>query len=296
MTSITHTPFIPNTEGVFMIPAELYHNHTMAPEVSRSLVVEMVNNCPFVVKSIIDGRIPKKVTKAMDSGTLVDKALLEPDSFREGLSHWILPEGLDLRSKDGLAWKKDHPDLPALKLRTDAPGEASAEDIAGMIESVMAHSKMRYAVERSVKQESAFCFHPDTGLLRKCRPDMRLSDHNGITLPDLKSTMPGGTSKHRWSSHCADMHYNIQQAFYSDIYRDLLGCEPFFLFFVVERKYPYLCRIFQIDEADKEAGRKQYQKALERYAECKASGVWPKHSEDIEIVQLPKWSRYESSI
>lgn len=291
---ITHTPFIPNTEGFFSIPAELYHDHKLAPEISRSLVVDMGDNCPFVVKEMIDGRIPKKITKAMDSGTLVDLALLEPDRFREGVSHWVLPEGLDLRTKDGVAWRKDHPDLPVLKFRTDAAGEASVSDIAGMIESIMAHRKMRYAVENSVKQESAFCFHPDTGLLRKCRPDMRVIDRSGLTLLDLKSTMPGGTNERDWPSHCANMRYFIQSEFYSDIYRDLIGEEPFFEFCVVERKYPYLTNIFQIHEDDREEGRKRYRIALERYAECKASGIWPKHSEEIKIVRLPRWTRTSS--
>lgn len=288
---IAHTEFQPNSEGVFNIPAELYHDHVRAPEINRGLVVEMATSCPEKVKAIIDGTIKKKVTKAMVSGTLIDLALLEPDKFREGLSHWILPEGLDLRTKDGLAWKKDHPDLPALKLKTDSPNEASAEDINGMIASVMRHKIMRRIVEQSVKQEAAFCYHPDTHLLRKCRTDARLEDNSGaLTLTDLKSTMVGGTSLSRFSSHCAAMSYHLQHAFYSDIYKDLVGEEPYFLFGVVERKPPYLVRVFQIHQEGVRAARDDYRRALDMFAECKKSGVWPGYREEIETVKLPRWA------
>lgn len=291
MTPISHTAFIPNTEGIFEIPSSIYHNHKEAPEISRSLVVEMVDTCPEAVKAVIDGRRKKKITPAMISGTLIDLALLEPDKFREGLSHWIMPEGLDLRTKDGKAWKEDHPNLPALRLKTDDPGEASAEDIQGMIESVMRHKIMRRIVERSVKQESAFCFDPDTGLLRKCRPDARLVDNSGkLTLADLKSTFLGGTSKHTFSSHCARMGYFIQDPFYSDVYKDLTGEEPYFIFGVVERKPPYLVRVFQIHSKGKQAGRDQYKRALEQYAECKATGIWPSYPEEIVQIELPRWA------
>lgn len=288
---IVHTPFIPNTEGVFMIPAELYHDHKRAPEISRSLVVEMLSTCPENVKAVIDGKVKKNISKAMTAGTLVDLALLEPDKFKEGVSHWVLPEDLNLTTTEGRQWKMDHPDLPAIRAANDSPDVASAEDIKGMIESVMRHKIMRRVVEESNKQESFFCHHPDTGLLRKCRMDMRLADNsNRMTIVDLKSTGRGGTSMHKFSSHCAKMNYHVQDSFYTDICHDLIGEQPYFVFCVVERKPPYLVRMFQIHRSGKTAGRDDYKRALERYAQCKATGSWPAYPEQIEEVMLPRWA------
>lgn len=287
---IQHTPFIPNTEGVFMIPAEVYHNHQMAPEISRSLVVEMITSCPENVKAIIDGRVKKKITKAMQSGTLIDLALLEPDKFREGVSHWVVPEGLNLMTKEGRQWKTDHPGLPALKSVSDSPIEASAEDVRGMIESIMRHKLMRRVVEESQKQESFFCYHGSSGILRKCRLDMRTADNeNRMTIVDLKSTGLGGTALGKFSHHAAHMNYHVQDAFYSDVCRDLTGEDPYFVFCVVERKPPYLVRMFQIHQSGKDAAREEYNKALDRYAKCKADGQWPAYPEKVEVVELPRW-------
>jgi exodeoxyribonuclease VIII len=289
--TITHTEFKPNTEGIFNITSSLYHNHKEAPEISRSLVVEIATRTPAHVRAMLDGAAKREPTKAMISGTLTDMALLEPDKFGEGISHWIRPEGLDLRTKEGKSWMADHPGLPAIYLETDSPNEASVMDIRGMIESVMKHGLARRIVEGFTKQESAFCFHPDTGLLRKCRPDTRGSDNSGrLTIADMKTTFYGGTADGVFSKHCASMAYHVQHAFYSDIYRDLLGEDPFFIFFVVERKPPYAVRMFQIHDEGVMAGREQYKRGLESYARCKASGEWPAYPEIIETIKLPKWA------
>lgn len=289
MTEIVHTEFRSNTEGVFKIPAELYHNHKEAPEISRGILVRMAAESPAHVLQMIQGSV-KKPTKAMISGVLADLALLEPENFKEGLSHWILPEGLKLTTKEGIAWKKDHSDLPVLKSKTDAVNEASAEDIQGIIASVMKHKLGRRIVESSIKQESAFCFDPDTHLLRKCRPDTRMVDNSSrLTIADLKTTFPGGTTISNFSRICAAKNYHIQDAFYSEIYKDLLGERPYFIFMVVERKPPYSVRVFQIHEEGKRAGSEECKASLEKFAQCKASGIWPDYPEVIETVTLPRW-------
>lgn len=288
---IAHTEFKSGVEGVFNIPSDLYHDHAAAPEISRSLIVEMVVNTPAHVRAVLDGKRIKKPTRAMIIGTLMDCALLEPDKFKEGVSHWVRPEGMRFTTKEGKAWKAEHDDLPIIQAKNNSETEASAEDIEGMIASVMAHKQARKIVESSVKQESAFCFHGPSGLLRKCRPDTRLSELRGrLVLSDLKTTFPGGTSAAVFSAHAARLGYHVQDPFYSDIYQDLLGEKPFFLFFVVERKPPYSVRVFQIHDEGKQAGRTEYQRALDRFAECKSSGIWPAHPEEIEVIRLPRWA------
>lgn len=290
MSIIISEEFKTGTQGVFRIPPEIYHNHKIAQEVNRGLLVKMATETPAHVKAAIECSYTKKPTKQMIGGTLIDMALLEPDRFKEGLSHWISPEGLDLRTKDGIAWKKDHPDLPVIPAKSHNPNEASAEDINGMIASVMEHSLGRQIVDRSSKQESAFAIDPNTGILCKCRPDTRLEDDKQrLTLADLKSTFPGGASKEAFKKHCAAMGYYLQDTLYSNIYETITGERPFFIFVVVERKPPYAVQVFQITQPGKKAGKEQIARALERYAECKASNKWPCYPEVIVPIDLPQW-------
>lgn len=295
MTGSPANSFAPNTEGTFDIPDSLYHDHIKAPDISRGLIVEMLQETPAHVKALLDGQA-KPFTKAMQFGTLLDKALLEPDRFKAGMSHWIVPEGIKLSTKEGIAWKKDHPGikdeggLPYLKATNDSPSEASAEDMQEMIESIMRHKVARRIIEQSIKQESAFAVDKDTGLMRKARPDMRLVDnHSRLVLVDLKSTFRGGAGRRAWKQHARRMGYLYQDSHYSGVYEDLFGETPFFNFLVVERKPPYAVQLFQIGDRGKHFAIEECKRAMAEFRKCKETGIWPAYPEIIQTIDFEDW-------
>ena len=287
--------FRPGAEGAFNLPPELYHDYQAAPGISRSLVVEMLKFTEAHAYSVIEGRFSKKETGAMQSGSVFDTMLLEPDRFGAGMSHWVVPAGMNLTTVDGRAWKKDHPKdgpngLPYIWAESDAPDKASLVDMEGMMVSLLKHRMIRRLIETSIKQESAFALDPRTGLMRKVRPDMRASDNSSrLILVDLKSTFRGGINEHEWVQHCGRMYYDIQDSM-TRTYRDLWE-EPFFLFAAVERKPPYAARLFQLDVDSKKFARAQYQRTLDRFRRCQDSGVWPSYDEGITIIGVPGWRR-----
>ena len=293
--------FVPNQDGTFWLPNPFYHDQEKAPGISRSLIVELLEQTPAHARSLMGGAWGKAATRAMTGGSLFDKALLEPDLFIEGESHWIIPEGMNLTTVDGRAWKKDHPGskewrdgdpgLPYLPAQSLAADVVSAEDCKGMIESVMRHKNARFIIENAVKQESAFCRDPRTGLMRKVRPDARVFDrHSRIVLADVKSTFRGGATVGAWMNHCTRMWYDIQDSYYSKVYEDLYE-RPMFCFIVVERKPPYACRIFDLDPHDKEEARIEHEAALDEFRKCQETGIWPAFDEGITTIRLPKWKR-----
>lgn len=289
------TDFKPNTEGIFpSVSSELYHDHKATPEVSRGIVVQMIAQTPQHVRAMIDGLLKKEPTDSMISGQMIDMALLEPDKFKEGVTHYIKPAGMNLATKEGIQWKKDHPlPIPRIPAETDDPAKASLTDIKAMIESVMRHKVARKIVERGIKQESAFAFDKETGLLRKCRSDSRLTENTGrMVIGDLKSTEPGGTTEDKFARKIVQHGLFVQNPFYSGIYKDLCnGEEPFFLFFVVERKPPYTVRVFQLDAIGMEIGRNEIRRSLDTFAKCKAENKWPDWQDEdgIKIISLPRW-------
>lgn len=285
--------FAPGIEGLFDLDAKVYHDHGKAPGVSRSVLVEMLEFSARHARSLVDGSYKKKATAAMNGGSLVDMALLEPHKFKEGMSHWVVPAGMSLATKEGIAWKKDHPregpgGLPYMRAETDAEDEVSVVDMANIIESIMAYKEARYIVERATKQESCFCVDPGTGLMRKVRPDARLFESQ-LVLADLKVTFRGGVTEKAWAAQCAREMYHVQDSFYSDTYKDLLGEKVYFVFIVVERKHPYVCRVFQLDPLAKQNARDKYRAALDQFKQCQETGVWPAY-EGIKVISLPRWA------
>lgn len=287
-------------EGMFDIPMSLYHNHKEAPEINRGILMELISKTPQHANSMVVGSSTKKKASAsMISGQMVDMALLEPDQFKDGVSHYVRPEGMKLTTKDGIQWKKDHPlDIPLIYAASDKQDEASLEDINAMIASVMKHKVAKKIVERSVKQESAFSYDKETGLMRKCRPDAKLSENSGrLCIGDLKSTEPGGTTEDKFSKKIVQFGYFIQCPYTMDIYKDLSnGEQPFFLFFVVERKPPYTVRVFQLDAIGMEIGRNEIRRSLDTFAKCKAENKWPDWQDEdgIKIISLPRWKIIQS--
>lgn len=289
------TDFTPNTEGIFeSLPSETYHDHKATPEVSRGIVVKMISQTPSHVRAMIDGLVKKEPTEEMISGQMIDLALLEPDKFVEGVTHYIKPAGLNLATKEGIQWKKDHPlNIPRIPAESDKPSQASLADIRAMIESIMRHKVARKIVERGKKQESAFAFDKETGLLRKCRFDSRLQENSGRqVIGDLKSTEPGGTTEEKFAKKIVQHGLFVQNPWYSDLLRDLSnGEQPFFLFFVVERKPPYTVRVFQLDAVGVQIGQNEIRRSLDTFAKCKAEDKWPDWQDEdgIKIISLPRW-------
>lgn len=282
--------FSPGVEGTFALPDTVYHDPEKAPGVSRTVIVELLQKSASHAQTLIEGTHAKTLTKAMVGGTLFDRALLEPELFIEGVTHWVIPASIDkLTTSEGRAWRKEHPDLPAIPVDSDVGTVVSLNDIKGMKASVMAHPIGRVIVEQGTKQESAFCKDLNTGLMRKVRPDARIYDADTkIVLADVKCTFRGGASGAAWAKHCARMAYYIQDPYYSDVYADLYE-KPYFLFLVVERKPPYAVSVFQIDEEGRQAGRRRYRLALEQIRRCQETGVWPGYDQKIRLISLPRW-------
>jgi hypothetical protein len=85
--------------------------------------------------------------------------------------------------------------------------------------------------------------------------------------------------------------YHCQAAWYSDGYFMLTGEQPAFLFVVQEKTPPYLVSVVQLDPESEQIGRERNQRAIERYRDCAASGIWPGYTDDIELITLPPWQR-----
>jgi hypothetical protein len=63
-----------------------------------------------------------------------------------------------------------------------------------------------------------------------------------------------------------------------------------FVFIVQQKDPPFLVSVCQLEPEDIELGRNQNRRAVEIYAACKESGVWPGY-DGIATCPLPGWAR-----
>lgn len=209
-------------------------------------------------------KAPGDGSDSVDLGTHVHCALLEPDVF--AADYIKMPE-FDLRSKVGKENKA------AFLLAMDASNKIILNDktyqqVIAMRDSVLAHP-VANSLLASKGQSEVSIFGELQGLKVKCRPD-RIVDPGEFggnhILVDIKKT--ADIDKFIYSVR--DFGYHRQAAYYSDIYKQLTGCKPRFVFVVVGEKRSigrHPVRVWELDEDVVDVGRAQYLEGLERCGE-----------------------------
>jgi Na+-driven multidrug efflux pump len=61
------------------------------------------------------------------------------------------------------------------------------------------------------------------------------------------------------------------------------------VFAAVEKEPPYLCAMYLIPMPARDFARKEIDRGLHQYMECKASGFWPGYGEEVTQVEFPMW-------
>jgi hypothetical protein len=147
-----------------------------------------------------------------------------------------------------------------------------------------------------VTEHSVYARDPQTGELRRCRPDLWRFD--GI-MGDLKTTEDAGPEA--FARSIAKWGYDVQHPYYLDTASLALEQSPpdefaahptkatAFVFVVVEKSFPHAVAVYVLDEASVALGRAKYRDSLNTYAECKRTGVWPGYGDAVQMIGVPAW-------
>lgn len=163
---------------------------------------------------------------------------------------------------------------------------AQAAKVRGMVEAVLAHPGARPIVERRGDPEvSVIAVDDETGVETRARFDWIDLDAGAAT--DLKTTATSA-SLDGFARTVAKHGYDVQEAFYRRaIQRDIT-----FRFLVVESEAPHLVAVHELDVEWQQMGAAKVQRALELYAECSQSGVWPGYPTETQLLSPPNYLVY----
>lgn len=219
---------------------------------------------------------PSAGSDEVDLGTHVHCAILEPDVFAG--TYRKAPAG---RSTQAERATFDH-FMSICKASGKICLDADTYDmVIAMRDSVLAHPTARYLLTGDGISESSI-FGELEGVRVKCRPDRLIRGRN--ILVDVKKT----ASIHDFRKSAIKFRYRVQHAFYSDIYEQWTGVRPRFIFVVVGQKREigrHPVRVWELDEADVEAGRREYLDDLAIAKEVEQFGC----GLHIERLSLENW-------
>lgn len=221
---------------------------------------------------------PRDATRAMELGTALHTAVLEPERF--ATEYMLLKEVKDRRAS---AYKEAAKQYGGSNTLTG--GEA--DKVAGMQEAVRSHRIIGDLLnhEQGKPELTVMTTDPETGVGVKCRFDWIA---NGRAL-DLKKTQDA-----RPQSFCksvANYGYHVQAAFYEDVWLWETGEKlKSFEFAAIEEAMPHGVMLYQLDTEAMQEGRRIYREALRVYADCLEKDQWPAYSGEMEYISLPAWA------
>ena len=147
-----------------------------------------------------------------------------------------------------------------------------------------------FAPGSGLPEQSMYRTDEATGVTLRCRLDwMPHPTGERLIVADYKTAVnadPRGFGK-----TAASYGYHMQAAWYSDMVISL-GLAPAvtFLFVVQEKTAPHLVSVVELVADAVALGRRANRRAIDTYAECTASGVWPGYDTGIPLISLPPWA------
>ena len=226
--------------------------------------ISMVRDSPSLLEW--KRNAPSDGSDSVDLGTHVHCAVLEPDEFIR--NYVTMPDyGTSASGKRSAELFTNN---MKGKIILDAK---TYETVMNMRDSILAHPSARQLLT-SPGQSEVSIFGELQGLKVKCRPDRivdPLSFGGQHILVDAKKT--ADISKFIYSVR--DFGYHRQAAFYSDIYYQLTGHRPRFVFVVVGEKRSigrYPVRVWELPQEVVEKGRTEYLEGLEMCREFEEFG------------------------
>ena len=274
----TYTPDMPLEGLIIGMPNDVYH---AAPDSISKSGLDLVNRSPAHYFFAED----KPSTRAMQLGTALHAAILEPELFAS--SYMLLKDVTDRRTSIYKEAVKTH-GADNVLISTEA------DYVAGMQESVFSNEKAKQLLKNcEYKEISVFATCPKTGVNLRCRFD-GLSIKNNYAI-DLKTTRD--SSPDEFSKAIYNYRYHVQDAFYRYVYFLATGIElDFFEFIAVESDIPHPTMLYKLDDISRNIGKAEYERNLNTTAECIKNNHWPAYTAESDVISIPEWAimRYEA--
>jgi hypothetical protein len=265
--------------GIYQMTNETYHSHRYALSSSGARKL-LPPSSPAHFRYEQDNPQPAK--KVWDIGNAAHKL--------------VLGNGPTLQLVDYERW-----DTKAAKAEVAEAREAGAiplkraeyDQVHAMADALRRHpvASLLFDPERGTPEQSLFWRDNRTGVMRRARLDWLPNPRTGrLIIPDYKTCRSANPEK--LEKDIEEYGYHQQD----DTYRSgakalgLADDDAAFVFVCQEKTAPYVVTVVEMDAEARRIGAARNRRALEVFAECTETGVWPGYSDDIAYLSLPTWA------
>ena len=255
-----------------------YYNRTATRQnpkggpVSKSLLWDF-NKSPY---KWLHGR-EKEVSKAMELGTIIHMAALEPEKPLESLV--AVSPYTDYRTKEAREWRDSQRDAGKII--------ATAEDInlASTCGNVFREDYGQMFKAETKTEVAVFGNIGSTGV----KGMIDVVPEGLDCLIDLKTTA-SIENLNTLQRNIVNRGYHWQAALYLDLWNAASGEKRTrFIFCFMETEFPHETAWVELSENLIELGRAGYMNSIAKWQACVAADHWPKQIEGIQMIETPKF-------
>ena len=241
---------------------------------------------------------PKPPTPAMEFGTLVHTAVLEPELCEQlyyclddsDIYNELRAKGFEVPrlTKEYKAWKKDKFAESQGKIEVKIEDWNAAVHIR---KAIQAHPKASALLAMGGKVEHVMQWTHPTGVLMKGRPDLFIHDYHADygLIVDLKTT--DNASPHSFTRTIANHSYHIQAGMYCEGVEIITGKPCRFAWLVVEREAPHVVMLYHARGDDIALAKHIIYGEARKFKQCLESGIWHGYDEpENDEIEVPAWA------
>ncbi|MFI0236374.1 PD-(D/E)XK nuclease-like domain-containing protein [Streptomyces sp. NPDC016845] len=270
----------PITEpGIYDLTNDEYHadRGSLSSSGARMLLPP---SCPALFRHAQD--TPQEPKKTYDLGSAAHKLVLGegPDLVRIDAEEWrsasVKAEVAAVRDEGGIPLKP-----------------ADYQQVHDMADALRRHpvAAALFDPARGKPEQSLFWRDRPTGVMRRARFDWLPDARSGrLIIPDYKTCR--SAEPRALARSVEEYGYHQQDDWYRAAARslDLADDSAAFVFVCQEKTPPYIVTVVEMDAEARRIGAARNRRAIETFAECTASGVWPGYSDEIAYLSLPTWA------
>jgi len=219
----------------------------------------------------------REATRAMDLGTLIHSAILEPEMPLTDIA--AISPYADFRTKAAQEWKADQREMGRMIATEDDIRAASG------CEQVFSED---YAQRFGVGYKSEVAVFAEIGATQ-IKGMIDLVPDGLDLLVDLKTTARIGSLR-EITNTIISRGYHWQAALYLDLWSAATEEKRNrFVICFIEVSEPYESAWVEVSPELIEAGRAGYMNALAKWQSCVAVNVWPRQHEGITLIEKPAY-------
>lgn len=253
--------------------------------------LEVFRRRPLLFKKrFIDKSLAPESSAAFVIGQAAHTAVLEPTEY--ALRYVVRPDGIDRRTKAG---KEAYEAFAAANAGREILEREDAEMVGKISEAVRAHPFASQLLSEGEPEVTWRAYSTDHLLPHplQCRTDW--VNLNASYIADLKTIDAlDSTGIAAFTRNLVNFGYHRQAGFYTDVLAKCGHPQLEWYFIVVEKREPFGCIVFKLDEEALQRGWQESQDDLKAMSACFSSNDWPNLPTSVQRLQLPGWYTKEA--